>query len=44
MFRIKNAGILLGEDTAFQAVGEGSNPFTRSKLGRMAERLKAADC
>jgi hypothetical protein len=25
-----NAGVLLGEDTAFQAVGEGSNPFTRS--------------
>ena len=27
----KNAGVLLGEDTAFQAVGEGSNPFSRSK-------------
>ena len=26
------AGVLLGEDTAFQAVGEGSNPFTRSRL------------
>ena len=25
------ASILLGEDTAFQAVGAGSNPTTRSK-------------
>lgn len=25
-----NAGVLLGESTAFQAVGEGSNPFTCS--------------
>lgn len=25
-----NAGVLLGEDSAFQADGEGSNPFSRS--------------
>ena len=28
------AGVLLGEDSAFQADGEGSNPFTRSNLSR----------
>jgi hypothetical protein len=27
-----NAGVLLGEDSAFQADGEGSNPFARSKI------------
>ena len=27
------ASILLGEDTAFQAVGAGSNPTTRSNRG-----------
>ena len=28
------AGVLLGEDSAFQADGEGSNPFARSNLSR----------
>ena len=29
------AGVLLGEDSAFQADGKGSNPFARSNLSRV---------
>ena len=28
----EHAGVLLGEDLAFQAKEEGSNPFARSKF------------
>ena len=35
-----NAGILLGEDSAFQADGRGSNPRTRSNLLRREALLR----
>ena len=34
-----NAGILLGEDTAFQAVGRGSNPRARSTYLRRRKHV-----